>query len=128
MLLVDDNPINLKILSAYMGKLGFAYEAATNGKEAVEKYMKNHRKFAAVFMDISMPVMDGLEASRCIRAYEHRSQLDPVPILTLTGLASDGVRQEALDSGVDAFLTKPVRLQALSEVMKSMKIYDLCAE
>ncbi|PWI65254.1 hypothetical protein PCL_07304 [Purpureocillium lilacinum] len=108
LLLVDDNPINLKILSSSMGKLGQAYQAVTNGREAVEAYMQNPDQFVGVLMDISMPVMDGLEATRQIRAYEQRKKLKAVLIMALTGLASDGVHQEALRSGVDMFLTKPL--------------------
>jgi CheY-like chemotaxis protein len=122
MLLVDDNHINLKILSAYMGKLGRPYQAVTNGKEAVDAYTEHPGRFAGILMDISMPVMDGLEATRRIRAHEHRVQLRTVPIVALTGLASDSTHQEAMESGVDVFLTKPVRLKTLSEVLESMDI------
>ncbi len=119
-LLVDDNHINLKVLAAYMSKLRCAYEAVTNGKEAVEAYTRQPSEFAGILMDISMPVMDGLEATRRIRSHERRHQLAPVVVLALTGLASDKTQQEALESGVDVFLTKPVRLKTLSEVMKSL--------
>lgn len=67
-----------------------------------------------------MPVMDGLEATRHIRGHERSNQLHPVPIIALTGLASDSTHQEALESGVDVFLTKPVRLKVLTEVLESM--------
>lgn len=122
MLLVDDNHINLKVLSAYMGKLGRSYEAVTNGKEALDSYTANPGQFIGVLMDISMPVMDGLEATRRIRALEHKNQLPAVSILALTGLSSDSVHQEALESGVDVYLTKPVRLKALSDVLEKLKI------
>lgn len=121
-LLVDDNHINLRILSAYMGKMGRTYEAVINGKEAVDAYTQRPSDFSAILMDISMPVMDGLEATRRIRAHEHRNELCGVAILALTGLASDSTHQEALESGVDVFLTKPVRLKTLSQVLGSMGI------
>ena len=124
-LLVDDNHINLKVLSAYIAKLGQPYEVVTNGKEAVDAYTQNPGHFAGILMDISMPVMDGLEATRHIRAYENRHQLGAVAVLALTGLASDSVQQEALESGVDVFLTKPVRLKILREVLESMNILPL---
>lgn len=124
-LLVDDNYINLKILSTYMGKLGRSYHAATNGKEAIDAYVRRPDQFVGILMDISMPVMDGLEATRHIRAFESKNQLTAVAILALTGLASDSAYQEALESGVDVFLTKPIRLKALSEVLESRGILPL---
>lgn len=122
-LIVDDNHINLTILSVYMGKLGRAYETATNGKEAVDAYTRQPNHFKAILMDISMPVMDGLEATRRIRTYGQKNQLPAVTILALTGLSSESTHQEALSSGVDVFLTKPVRLKALSEVLESLRIF-----
>lgn len=124
-LIVDDNHINLKILAAYMAKLGRAYEAASNGREALEAYTRIPDQFAGILMDISMPVMDGLEATRQIRAYERRNQWQAVTILALTGLASDSAHQEALESGVDVYLTKPVRLKVLQEVLVSVNILSL---
>lgn len=121
-LIVDDNPINLKVLSAFMRKFARPYEAAMNGKEALDAYIRNPAQFAVILMDISMPVMDGLEATRRIRAYENKQQRRPVTILVLTGLATDVAHQDALASGVDVFLTKPVRLKALSEVLESLNV------
>ena len=100
MLLVDDNQINLRILAAYLSKLGIEYELATNGEEAINAYTRQTGHFVGILMDISMPIMDGLEATRQIRAHERKHQLDAAAIIALTGLASDSTRQEALDSGV----------------------------
>lgn len=121
-LLVDDNHINLRVLSAYMGKLGRAYETAMNGQEAVNAYVQRPERFAGILMDISMPVMDGLEATRRIRAFEHQSRCDPVVILALTGLATDDARQEAERSGIDVFLTKPVKLGLLHMILDSRNV------
>lgn len=114
-LLVDDNHVNLNVLAAYMAKLKLVYVTAVNGKEALDTYKENPARFAAILMDVSMPVMDGLEATRQIRAYERDNKLNRVSILALTGLASDRTHKEAFESGVDVFLTKPVRLQTLRE-------------
>ena len=121
-LVVDDNYINRKILSAYLGKLHQSYETANNGKEAVDAFTSNPSQVAGILMDISMPIMDGFEATRKIRAYESKNQLQPVPILALTGLASDNAYREAQESGVDIFLTKPVRLNTLVEAMERVSI------
>ena len=69
-------------------------------------------------MDISMPVMDGFEATRRIRAYERENGLQPVAIFALSGLASASAQQEAQESGIDLFLTKPVRLKELSLILQ----------
>lgn len=112
-LLVDDNPVNLNVLAAYMAKLKLNYVTAVNGKEALDTYKQDASQFTAILMDVSMPVMDGLEATRQIRAYEWENKLKAVTVLALTGLASDRTHKEAFESGVDVFLTKPVRLQTL---------------
>lgn len=119
-LLVDDNPINLKILSAYMRKLGLAYQTATNGQEAVDIFVRDPSRCRCIFMDISMPVMDGFQATRLIRAHEvGMDAAAPASIFALSGLASDHAQQEARWSGVDLFLTKPVKLKELSKILDS---------
>lgn len=122
-LLVDDNPINLRILMSYMKKLGYPFTCASNGLEAFEAFQKScgqdAEDFKFVFMDISMPVMDGLESTRRIRALEIERGLSRCNIFALTGLASADAQQEAFASGVDLFLTKPVRLKELSKILES---------
>ncbi|RFU80987.1 histidine kinase [Trichoderma arundinaceum] len=118
-LLVDDNHINLKVLSFYMKKRNIGFETATNGKEAVDYFLSNPGAFACILMDISMPIMDGFEATRQIRAHETQKGLTPVPIIALSGLATEDAQQEAFGSGMDVFLTKPVKLGALGTLLES---------
>ncbi|KAF4467429.1 Hsp90 [Fusarium albosuccineum] len=118
-LLVEDNLINMRMLMAFMKKLGLPYETATDGQQAVEKFRERPGRFGCVLMDISMPVMDGLQATRHIRAIEAEGKLIRCAILALTGLASDDAQQEAFASGVDLFLTKPVKLVELSQILTS---------
>ncbi|KAJ6787849.1 hypothetical protein PWT90_08345 [Aphanocladium album] len=118
-LLVDDNAINIRILSTFMTKLKKKFSTATNGQEAVDAYKKASESFRCVFMDISMPVMDGLEATRAIRTYERENKLPSVVIIALTGLASSEAQRDALVSGVDLFLTKPVKLAELAAILTS---------
>ncbi|KAM7197924.1 autoinducer 2 sensor kinase/phosphatase luxQ [Naviculisporaceae sp. PSN 640] len=136
LLLVDDNPINIKLLSAVAKKLNHTFEAAANGLEAVELYQESLRpgskRFHTVFMDISMPVMDGFEAIREIRKLEAEAGILPASsagssgqegrqlpckIIALTGLSSELSRKEALASGSDLFMTKPVRLAAVRSAL-----------
>ncbi len=120
-LLVDDNDINLKIMVTYMRKLQCSYVTASNGLQAFERYRdaaKSGASFKYVLMDVSMPVMDGLSATREIRALEHEKTLLPTTIVALTGLASSKTEEEAFASGVNLFLTKPVQLRRLKDVLK----------
>lgn len=119
-LIVDDNRINREVLSAFIRKLGMKYEMAVNGKEALDAYKQHPNHFAVILMDISMPVMNGFEATREIRKFEHENRRQPTPIIALSGLASDAAQREALESGVNVFLSKPVRFNALSEAFASI--------
>ncbi|KAG5665522.1 hypothetical protein KAF25_009647 [Fusarium avenaceum] len=118
-LLVEDNPINLKILTCFMKKLKQPYETATNGEEAVAAYKENPGRFLYILMDISMPVMDGLEATRQIRAFERYHGIPASVVLAITGLGSESTREEATRSGVDFFITKPAKLKELETILKS---------
>ncbi|CAG7920745.1 unnamed protein product [Penicillium olsonii] len=117
-LLVDDNHINVSLLAAYMKKLGLDYLTAHNGQEALDTFKESYSTIRVILMDISMPVMDGLESSRQIRAFEMslKSQ-NHVPIIALTGVAQAEVRRDAIGSGMNMFLTKPVRLNQIATVI-----------
>ncbi|KAI0429632.1 hypothetical protein F5Y09DRAFT_356854 [Xylaria sp. FL1042] len=118
-LLVEDNAINMRILCAYMKKLGRSYVTAQDGQVAVDKYLAKPGHFNCLLMDINMPRLDGLQATRKIRQFEAANHLKPSAVIALSGLASATVQQEALESGVDLFLTKPVKLQEISQILKS---------
>ncbi|ORY60866.1 uncharacterized protein BCR38DRAFT_496783 [Pseudomassariella vexata] len=117
-LLVDDNKINLQILASLMRKLNHSFKTASNGMEALESYVNQPGRYCCVLMaDISMPVMDGLESTRRIREFERTQRLAPVTIFALTGLASASTQKEAFASGIDLFMTKPVRLKQLAAAL-----------
>lgn len=121
LLLVDDNKINLQLLVRYCKSKKHEYVTAEDGVEAVQAFCSHQleaaTKFDFVCMDISMPRMDGLEATRRIRSFEQSNGLDASKVIALTGLASAEAQQEAFSSGVDQFMTKPVRLKELGEVL-----------
>ncbi|KAJ4020355.1 hypothetical protein NW761_014691 [Fusarium oxysporum] len=121
-LLVDDNHINLMMLIAFCKKMKKPYITANNGAEAVAQYTKSSQNCKCILMDISMPVMDGLEATRRIRAHEREHELEPAVIVALTGLASPEVQREAFGSGMDLFLTKPVQMKELRSVISSYEV------
>ncbi|KAJ0298317.1 hypothetical protein COL516b_009969 [Colletotrichum fioriniae] len=127
-LLVDDNQINLKLLVMFMKKCGFTYEQAENGQEALDRFIEassssieasasKRRKFDFVLMDISMPIMNGFEATKRIREYEREHRLQATTVVALTGLASADARRDAETSGFDVFLPKPVRFAELQKLL-----------
>lgn len=123
-LLVEDNEINLKLLVAYMRKLKLDHKTAVNGLEAVNAYKEAHhaaQHFNVIFMDISMPVMSGIESTQHIRRFEREHGLEPVALIALTGAANPNTRQEAFSSGVDLFLTKPVPMKSLKVMLDELK-------
>lgn len=71
-----------------------------------------------------MPVMSGFEATRAIRAYEQETGTEPATIIALTGLGSADAQQEAYSSGVNLFLTKPVRLKELTKILNEIKVAE----
>ncbi len=105
-LIAEDCAENLWLMEAYLDGCGFEIDFAENGEIAVEKVMDGNPQL--VLMDLQMPVMDGLEATRRIRQWEARTHAGPVPILALTAhAAGEGVRT-SLDAGCNEHLTKPI--------------------
>ncbi|KAK6595406.1 sensor histidine kinase response [Botrytis cinerea] len=111
-LLVEDNAINLK-----HEKVKEAYDTACNGLEAFEKYKKAPGSYKIIFMDISMPIMDGLTSARCIRDHESLYNLPRVRIVALTSFGTEEHRRDAAMSGIDLFLTKPISMKSLKPVV-----------
>ncbi|KAH6978943.1 hypothetical protein EDB82DRAFT_506730 [Fusarium venenatum] len=121
-LLVEDNAINMKILQIYMKKLGLVYDCASNGQQAVESYKARGGAYKCILMDISMPVMDGFEATRLIRLFEKEGSLPRRQIVAISGLASKDAQEDAYANGLDLFLAKPVQLKELSQILKSREL------
>jgi CheY-like chemotaxis protein len=110
-LLVEDNPANMRVTQALLETLGCHVSAARNGLEAVG--MCRHNRFDLVLMDCQMPEMDGYEATRCIRqreGFEGRH----TPIVALTAHAMEGSREASLQSGMDDQITKPLTMAVLT--------------
>ncbi|KAI4743166.1 hypothetical protein E4T50_06447 [Aureobasidium sp. EXF-12298] len=125
-LLVDDNPINLQLLVMFMKKHKLPYQEAMNGQEALDKYIEyasgdsNKPPLDFVLMDIQMPVMDGFESTRRIREFEIEQGIEKkATIIALTGLASAEAQADAVSSGVDIYMAKPVKFQALRPLLVS---------
>ena len=120
-LLVEDNLINQHVARTMLKKLGCTVTVANNGLEAVRAIEKS--SYDLVFMDIQMPEMDGLEATRAIRSLEKLSG-GHVPIVTLTAHALERDRQQCFEAGVDDFLTKPVRREEILRALQRHLVAD----
>jgi signal transduction histidine kinase/CheY-like chemotaxis protein/HPt (histidine-containing phosphotransfer) domain-containing protein len=114
-LLAEDVETNQFIIADMMAEYGVEVEIAENGRVAVE--MAKNNDYDIIFMDVQMPVMDGLQATRKIRARQQETGKS-IPIITLSAQAMAHQRQEALDAGMDDFLPKPVEMEKLNEILQ----------
>jgi PAS domain S-box-containing protein len=112
-LLAEDNESNIRTMSNYLEAKGHKIAVARNGVEAIE--MARDIRPSLILMDIQMPVMDGLEATRRIRADEKTAD---IPIIALTALAMPGDRERCLEAGANEYLSKPIRLQELDQKIR----------
>jgi signal transduction histidine kinase/ActR/RegA family two-component response regulator len=116
-LLAEDNPVNQKLAVKLLEKQGHTVAMAGNGRRAVEAFSRG--SFDLILMDIHMPEMDGLEATRRIREMEGNATR--TPIIALTALAMTGDREICLAAGMDGFVAKPIRLNELCAEMISVR-------
>jgi PAS domain S-box-containing protein len=122
-LLVEDSPDNCTIITAYLADTPYRVSIAPTGAIACDMFFLGD--YDLVLMDRQMPVMDGLTATRKIRAWEQESGTGPVPIIALTASALKGDRETCLAAGCTAFLTKPIKqdilLRAIRDVVTSSR-------
>ena len=117
---MDDNAINIRVLATVVGKLRHTYATAYHGLEVFQLYndsLSQGRRFELVFMDISMSVMNVFQATREIRQLECDATVKPCKIVALTGLNSDVIRNEALASGYNHFMVKPIKMGMLRTLL-----------
>jgi PAS domain S-box-containing protein len=114
-LIVEDSEDNRTLINAYLGGCGFELDFAENGMVGVEKAMFGHPDL--VLMDLQMPVMDGLEATRAIREWEMKTRAHPMPILALTAHATGLEVGKSLFAGCTEHLTKPIKKATLLEAI-----------
>lgn len=120
LLLVEDNELNREIALEILGEYGFHIDTAENGAVALEKVsVSKPGDYDLVLMDIQMPVMDGYEATRRIRQLENSEQ-SSIPIIAMTANAFDEDRKAALECGMDGFISKPLDLKELIQVLNSV--------
>ncbi len=114
-LVVEDNLVNQMVITGMLESLGFTPEIANNGQEGVDTYTADQPDL--IFMDVSMPVMNGMDATHTIRDFEIENGKPRCPIIALTANAMKGDKEKCIESGMDDFLTKPVLMEDLSMVL-----------
>jgi signal transduction histidine kinase/DNA-binding response OmpR family regulator len=127
-LLAEDNFVNQKLAEVVLTKAGYQVEIAGNGKEAFEKYKAYPDDFDLVFMDVQMPEMDGLHATREIRRHEEmllsgdtdivRGGARHIPIVAMTASAVKGDKEKCLDAGMDDYISKPIKRELVYETIR----------
>ena len=114
-LVAEDNLVNQKVAAQFLKRIGVAYEIVANGRQALD--LVKDGNFQAVIMDLHMPEMDGLTATRAIRDLEQREGKARLPIIALTADAIKGDREKCREAGMDDYITKPLKLKALEDVL-----------
>lgn len=118
-LLAEDNAVNQKLAKALLEKRGHKVTVVGNGREALQALEQTH--FDIVLMDMQMPEMDGIEATKAIRAREERSG-GRQPVIAMTALAMKGDRERGIGAGMDDYLTKPLRAIELDAILEKYSI------
>jgi two-component system sensor histidine kinase/response regulator len=120
-LLAEDNAVNQKLAKALLEKRGHTVTIAANGREALQALQQSH--FDLVLMDVQMPEMDGIEATKAIRVREEKTG-EHQPIAAMTALAMKGDRERVMEAGMDDYLTKPIRAHELDEILEKYSAHE----
>ncbi len=122
-LLAEDNVVNQKLTVTILSRRGYHVTVVNNGQEAIDAL--GAARFDLILMDMQMPVMDGLEASRHIRAMRENSTWPPTPIIALTANAMSGDRERYLQAGLDGYISKPIdTTRTLEEINRVLGLAD----
>ncbi len=119
-LIAEDNPINLQLLKTTLKNMGLETDEAQNGLEAFNKYSMNPEKYDVIFMDVQMPVMDGLETTQEILEFEEEEEIPHTPIIAVTANVLKGDRERFLGAGMDDYISKPINKQELERVLNQI--------
>ena len=113
-LLTEDNPVNQKVALSMLKRLGYKADVAFNGLDALQALEK--KTYDVILMDIQMPEMDGLEATRCIR--DRKKPAKQPCIIAMTAYALDGDREDCLRAGMDDYISKPINMDVLRKAIE----------
>ena len=119
-LIAEDNPINLQLLKTTLKNMGIETDEAQNGLEAFNKYSMNPEKYDVIFMDVQMPIMDGVETTQEILEFEEEEGIPHTPIIAVTANVLKGDRERFLGAGMDDYISKPINKQELERVLEKI--------
>lgn len=119
LLLAEDNIINAEIAKMILLEAGFEVEHVENGQLAAERVREDHDGFDAVLMDVQMPVMNGYDASRAIRAQEAEQKLNRIPVIAMTANTFEDDKKNAREAGMDAHIGKPYQQDEMIRIVAS---------
>ncbi len=114
-LVAEDNEINQKLIRRTLEDLGLNITIVPNGLQALER--RRTENFDMIFMDIAMPVMDGIEATHKILEYEEKNHLPHIPIVAITANALKGDRERFMKEGLDEYITKPIKKDSIISIL-----------
>lgn len=117
-LVAEDNPVNLKVVTRTLSRMGYRPDIASSGLEVIDALRLN--RYDLILMDIQMPDMDGIEGTKAIRAL-HPGGQNP-RIVAMTALALEGDREKCLEAGMDDYLSKPIRMEELVSVLERSSV------
>jgi len=119
-LVVEDNETNQMVIEGILTQMGHDVDLAENGKEGIKKVKNNH--YDLIFMDMQMPVMDGLEATRLLRQMEYNDAYHVPPIVALTANAMKGDKERCFDAGMSDYLSKPIRKDEIETCLDTWQV------
>jgi polar amino acid transport system substrate-binding protein len=118
LLIIEDNLMNQKVTQRQLATLGFSCEIAENGQIGLERAMTVGDGYDLIFCDIQMPEMDGYTFTRLLRRWENDGQRRHCPVVAMTANALDDDARKCLDNGMDDYVSKPVKIERIAEVLK----------
>ncbi len=121
-LLVEDNPTNRLVAKGVLKKLGYKADVAVNGQEAVD--ILQDTPYDIVFMDLQMPIMGGVEATKCIRGFKPNSLNHRVVIIAMTANAMKGDREMCIDAGMDDYMSKPIKAAKVEAMLQKWLVAE----
>ena len=114
-LVAEDNPLNQKLITLLLKNCGITADVVSNGLDAF--YRSGERRYDIIFMDVNMPVADGVEATQMILSRENETGNAHVPIVALTAMAVKGDRDRLMEAGMDDYISKPINTAVLESVL-----------